>query len=74
MKDITETNNSVEALVKHGCSQIRLFGFYPDGHGPFSFFVAAASLNEARQMVDEYIQKNLPIIVKSGLGNMNVPK
>jgi hypothetical protein len=72
MKSITETNNSMGVLVKHGCSQIRLFGFYPSGHGALSFFVAAASLNEAREMVDDYVKKQKPMYNEEWPGEYEV--
>jgi hypothetical protein len=34
----------------------KLYGFYPDGHGPVSFFVMAEDENEARATITRYTQ------------------
>jgi hypothetical protein len=39
-------------------SKICLYAFQPDGHGQYSFFVAATSEKEARTCVDKYISEH----------------
>jgi len=39
---------------------LRLYGFYPEGHGPLSFFVADTSLQQAKEKVEAYIAKHKP--------------
>ena len=38
---------------------MKLYAFQPNGHGPKSFFVCAASQEEAKKAVDDYINKHL---------------
>lgn len=35
---------------------MKLYAFYPKGHGSYSFFVQASSEQEAMRMVSEYIK------------------
>lgn len=38
---------------------IKLFAFYPNMHGPWSFFVCAESETEARAAVDKFTYDNM---------------
>lgn len=35
----------------------KLYAFQPDGHGPYSFFVMASSLDAAKKAVENYIKE-----------------
>lgn len=39
----------------------RLYGFYPDGHGPLSFFVVAGSEEEARKAINKFVADHPPL-------------
>lgn len=40
---------------------MQLFAFHPNGHGPLSFFVVAATESEARSAVNAEIERRLAL-------------
>lgn len=46
---------SIELAIDQVMSEIKLYAWQPDGHGEYSFFVAASSEKEAEEAVEKYI-------------------
>ncbi len=43
---------------------MKLYAFYPEGHGLRSFFVVADNETDARKQVDEYVKKYMDTILE----------